>query len=251
MHRHLAIVFVVALFFLGCSSDSAGPAVAMPDGASPITDGATTDGADGGTCATGETRCSGRCVNVQVDLAHCGMCGRACTGGQGCMNGMCSSAPDCRVNTSCMGFTYCDSADGQCKSGCGSASQCPQPGSCEMGTHTCYCNYGYHLCGQSCILEDAMSCGTSCVACTNARLNASAACKSGGCSDACNAGFNDCAGSCTAESAQSCGSSCSSCPVPSHSSPSCVNGACAFPCGDGFHQRSSECRGTTSVSRRG
>jgi hypothetical protein len=35
--------------------------------------------------------CSGRCVNLQGDVANCGMCGRACTGADVCANGQCTT----------------------------------------------------------------------------------------------------------------------------------------------------------------
>jgi formylglycine-generating enzyme required for sulfatase activity len=40
-------------------------------------------------CAAGQTNCGGTCRDLQSDPADCGMCGRACTAGQMCSQGMC------------------------------------------------------------------------------------------------------------------------------------------------------------------
>ena len=41
------------------------------------------------TCASGETDCSGTCIDMQVDPSHCGGCGMACAAGEACIDGGC------------------------------------------------------------------------------------------------------------------------------------------------------------------
>src|SRR4051812_48910227 len=45
---------------------------------------------DAGTCAAGQTVCTGVCVDLSIDDANCGACGTACGDGTGCAAG---SAP--------------------------------------------------------------------------------------------------------------------------------------------------------------
>ncbi|MFO0628144.1 MAG: hypothetical protein U0325_21390 [Polyangiales bacterium] len=40
-------------------------------------------------CATGQTLCSGRCVNLQTDITNCGACGTTCNRLQRCLMGAC------------------------------------------------------------------------------------------------------------------------------------------------------------------
>jgi hypothetical protein len=40
-------------------------------------------------CTTGQTNCSGACVNLQTSAANCGACGRACASGLACVAGLC------------------------------------------------------------------------------------------------------------------------------------------------------------------
>ncbi|HCF56662.1 MAG TPA: hypothetical protein DFS52_01530 [Myxococcales bacterium] len=45
-------------------------------------------------CQPEKTRCSGACVDLQVDPSHCGSCDRACAEGQSCERGKCSGCQD-------------------------------------------------------------------------------------------------------------------------------------------------------------
>ncbi|HEY8943607.1 MAG TPA: hypothetical protein VIM73_05065, partial [Polyangiaceae bacterium] len=42
-------------------------------------------------CSTGQTCCSGFCVDLQRNPNHCGACGTACSASQGCCNGSCTT----------------------------------------------------------------------------------------------------------------------------------------------------------------
>jgi len=41
------------------------------------------------TCGDGKVRCSGECVDVQVDAFHCGGCGQVCAPPSSCDRGTC------------------------------------------------------------------------------------------------------------------------------------------------------------------
>ncbi|PSM30957.1 Stigma-specific protein, Stig1, partial [Haliangium sp. UPWRP_2] len=40
-------------------------------------------------CPTGQTNCSGTCVNLQDDKNNCGGCGMVCNGTKNCSGGVC------------------------------------------------------------------------------------------------------------------------------------------------------------------
>ncbi|MFN8590601.1 MAG: pentapeptide repeat-containing protein [Thermomicrobiales bacterium] len=67
------------------------------------------------TCASGETCCSGKCVDIKNDVKNCGACGEECPlkGADICVNGVCQ---------------------------CGSGAVCPFPEVCERGD--CLCGFG-------------------------------------------------------------------------------------------------------------
>lgn len=46
-------------------------------------------------CPTGETRCSGTCLNTNTDVNNCGMCGRICATGATCSGGLCMGGTGC------------------------------------------------------------------------------------------------------------------------------------------------------------
>src|SRR6266436_5252096 len=46
----------------------------------------------GGGCREGLSECSLKCVDLRVDQANCGVCGRSCAVGQMCSAGTCSGA---------------------------------------------------------------------------------------------------------------------------------------------------------------
>jgi hypothetical protein len=58
-----------------------------------------------GACVAPNTVCSGACVSLNTDEAHCGACGKACVGGgTQCTGGVCQ----CTAT----GMAYCDDAQG-------------------------------------------------------------------------------------------------------------------------------------------
>ena len=79
------------------------------------------------TCPTGQTACSGVCKNLRTDPANCGACGTACSAGQNCVAGACTTVAthlSC-VNSSCVSVTGAgNNTDGCTEVGgsCGSSS---------------------------------------------------------------------------------------------------------------------------------
>ena len=128
-----------------------------------------TGGDDTGTsilCDTGLDVCSGQCVDLNTNPDYCGNCNTSCTSDQQCVNGTCSSQPiDCREEA-CVGFTYCNLSTGECKDGCASASQCGDNEVCDVSTHACKCDTGYHDCSGTCVPDDSIdTCGDRCSTC--------------------------------------------------------------------------------------
>jgi len=61
-------------------------------------DASLADAGDAATgCPTGQTSCSGTCVDTQTTATACGGCGRVCATGEACCGGACSSDPGCAL----------------------------------------------------------------------------------------------------------------------------------------------------------
>lgn len=72
---------------------------------------------------------------------------------------------DCRT-APCQGLTYCDLLSGACLPGCTRDDQCGAQGRCDLATHLCGCAEGWHLCGSTCVSNDAVeTCGDRCSPC--------------------------------------------------------------------------------------
>lgn len=76
--------------------------------------------------------CKRHCVDLQTNLKHCGRCRTACTAGQTCIGGICTSSP-CTEASSCGNPV-----------GCGSGASCfclagvaGLPGCYDAGDETC------------------------------------------------------------------------------------------------------------------
>jgi hypothetical protein len=134
-------------------------------------------GACGTVCATSETCCAGKCVNLQEDENNCGACGstNVCTSGSTCCGGMCVNTM--QNDTSCgacgiacaMGKTCCG---GQCvdmkndPKHCGTcATECSmgaQPGCCDGACVDFLSQQNCGRCGQSCgVLDGGIVCTCS------------------------------------------------------------------------------------------
>ena len=142
--------------------------------------GTTTSTTDGGDCAPGLVACGSDCVDTATDPGHCGGCSDACGADQLCATGECVDAPaDCSVaGAMCPAGHFCDVATRACLVGCAFDDDCPQPGTCDLSTHTCSCDPGTNFCGMGCVAEGPSACGSSCETCSAAPANAAPACVS-------------------------------------------------------------------------
>jgi hypothetical protein len=160
-------------------------------------------------CQGGRKCCAGSCVDLDSDVAHCGVCGNACDSGTNstpeCTKGQCSI-------TCSKGFADCDLLAfngceinilgnplhcGDCKTACLFANAAP---SCEQGKcGIASCTMGFADCDKKVENGCEVNLGTdsaNCSACGNAckpPANSVAICQAGKCSaGACAKGFGDC-----------------------------------------------------------
>jgi len=189
--------------------------------------GSMTGGTGGSSmCPTGQTLCSGMCVNPQSDPMNCGNCGVACGAGLQCVNSACSCAALGATYQNCNGACIDTSMDeancGACGTVCGAGQQCT--------AGVCACTAPLVACGTppTCVdpSSNAMFCsatpGTCGTACTTPF------CSAGMCSATC--AFTDCSGSCIntmGTDPQNCGACGMACAVGQQ----CSAGVCG--CGAG------------------
>jgi hypothetical protein len=210
-------------------------------------------------CPTGQSCCSGACVDTQTNLAACGACGRACA-----IN---NASPACRAGACAIercnqGFGDCNSmASDGCETNlqndithCGACGMACRPldnatvvcraGACVPGL----CAGGFGDCdgmaANGCETElraSPMHCGMCGMRCT-APANATSTCTAGACGFTCLAGFADCDGNAangcevnTNTSAAHCGRCRNACTAGANSTAACVTGACTIgSCATGF-----------------
>ncbi len=202
-------------------------------------------------CQVGHDCCSGECVDLQLDAAHCGACDTPCDppGGTGqCAAGVCQllscdpTAADCDADPAngCESDPAVDAANcGGCGLPCAPMANA-QPGCsggvCALGP----CLAGYADCDMTAatgceinILTSVGNCGGCGAACNLA--NAVEACQSGVCAvQSCEPGFANCdatsSNGCevsTQTDTQNCGACDASCSLP-NASPVCQAGSCAI-----------------------
>lgn len=173
-------------------------------------------------CSSGQTDCSGACVDVASDARHCGACGNACGADQACSNGMC--VLDCvSGQTNCSGACIDTNKDYANCGACGNA--CAAGEVCSNGACALSCQDGLTDCGGSCTdtKKDRDSCGMCGSACQDGQV-----CSNGACALSCQAGLTDCNGSCTdttkdRDNCGVCGTACALGEV-------CSNGTCTLSC---------------------
>jgi len=219
--------------------------------AGPHAAAACTAGACALTCAPGFGDCDGDASNgcerdLSGDVAHCGACGNACTGGRTCQSGACSAA------VCVTGWGNCNTAEAdgcevdlaQDPAHCGACGyMCAAPhaapacvgGACRVAA----CDGGYADCDGSAVngcevavADDPAHCGACGHAC--ALANAAGVCALGACAvGACAAGFADANGlaadGCEVDlraDVRHCGALGNAC-VAAHGAPACVSGLCA------------------------
>ncbi|RMG95783.1 MAG: hypothetical protein D6705_12825 [Deltaproteobacteria bacterium] len=117
--------------------------------------GGASAGTAGGGCPEGRIDCDGVCIDPSADPLHCGACGRACGGGEVCVQGACE-----------------DPCDGACDE---------VLEVCEAGT--CTCREGFVRCGGECVdpRTDGEHCGGCNVSCDGDRVCNDGSCVAGGC----------------------------------------------------------------------
>jgi hypothetical protein len=119
----------------------------------PALDGAICGSAVGQTCQDGKCQCprhqevcNGECRNLQTDEAHCGECGKTCTGGKTCQGGNCTCGSQQECNGVC-GYRYC-SESGGCildnESQCCFHDECPPGDICCAAEGRPICHPGFN-----------------------------------------------------------------------------------------------------------
>lgn len=87
-------------------------------------------------CASGETDCSGQCVDLNSDPNNCGACDNQCATGETCHIGECQTS--CESDTDCTSGQYCDQdedADGirECVTKKSNGQTCSATNECQSG----------------------------------------------------------------------------------------------------------------------
>lgn len=109
------------------------------------------NGGPGGTpgaCTTGQTECSGSCVNTQDNTSHCGGCGNACAVGQSCNTGVCGCGGGL---ASCGGACVNTQTDSNNCGGCGVVCSGGRTCVAGGGGGSCQCPSGTSFCGGACV----------------------------------------------------------------------------------------------------
>src|SRR5438874_4590712 len=125
-------------------------------------------------CTGGTVACGGACVDVHLDPANCGACGRTCDSAEVCSVATC--AADCLAGTTSCGGRCTDQATdpnncGACGHGCGGGEVC------SAGACTASCD-PLTECDGRCVdvQTDEHACGACGVACPQGQF-----CVAGGC----------------------------------------------------------------------
>lgn len=186
-------------------------------------------------CPAGKTDCHGECVDTTSDPDHCGGCDQACDPGEVCENSSCEAGPDCRTEA-CPGGYYCNINTGECLPGCASDSHCGENAHCDIATHECTCNTGYHDCSGTCRPDDSIdSCGDRCVPCPSDPHGDVSCQDAQRCWTDCHMGYHFCTDHCVPDtSVDSCGDRCDPCPADPHGQAACEAGACFIHCDAGY-----------------
>jgi hypothetical protein len=212
------------------------------------------------TCAAGFADCDNDPANgCEADLsepAHCGACGRVCSGAMGlCVR----DGEGARCAASCSGETP-TLCGGACVNTQTNPAHCGACGTaCVAGTHAegvctdgrcavrCTESTRYADCdgtaSNGCEAElpaDPRNCGACGTVCPAGR-NGQGACMAGACAVVCNTGYGDCDGErengCEtdlATTANACGMCGRACSAPANATPRCAGGVCGFTCNPGF-----------------
>lgn len=204
--------------------------MASTDNGAPTDNGTVTPTDNGApACAAPRTTCAGTCVDTQSDQAHCGACGRACSGGQICNNGSCQATSTCTApRMVCDGACVNTRTDVENCGACGRA--CADGQFCNAGTcmaTTTACTAPRVACDGTCVdtRTDGANCGSCGRACPSGQFCSDGACRS----------TSECA-----TPRMTCGASCIDITSDVFNC-----GACNRRCGDGQACSGSRCVGGT------
>jgi len=184
-------------------------------------------------CVTGSSFCpvSGfggtpSCVFLNVDIANCGMCSRACTGGSTCCNGNCVDVLSTGSVNNC----------GKCGTVCTGANPTCCNGFCkDLSDDTQNCGACLFACGQGQLCCESVCTGPdnndNCGFCGNA-CPVNTVCQNSTCVPGCPSGFLSCGGSCidpltSNTNCNGCGNVCS--PGTYCQMGTCTNTSCSVP----------------------
>jgi putative pyrroloquinoline-quinone-binding quinoprotein len=106
--------------------------------------GAGCSGGTGSNCPTGQTLCSGVCVDTSSNADHCGVCSNACLSGQYCQNSKCESCTNectfgdqrCAPGTTDQ-FQTCGDPDNDTCLEWEAPQACPTGQICDFNDHQC------------------------------------------------------------------------------------------------------------------
>ena len=195
------------------------------------------------SCATGQTSCSGDCVNTLSDHDNCGSCGNACSAGQVCQNSQCTStggSVQCSTGqTPCSGscvdtrtaFYNCGACGHSCSSGqiCTSGS-CTEVSASAVGSNTAFCLVGQTTCSGTCVdtKSDKNNCGSCGKKCSSGQVCTSGSCTAvsvgGSNTGFCLVGQTTCSGACVDTRTDT--ANCGACAKKCQSGESCSQGKC-------------------------
>jgi hypothetical protein len=213
-----------------------------------LTGGGSTSGGSAQVCPEGQTRCDGVCVDLNIDLDHCGECTSSCSNDLAnsvcrsgrCVLANCADFQDFCPNAGCVDLATDPDHCGECGIACPSGS-C-RYGACDISEDGA-CPTGQTACEEACVdlQTDVFHCGTCGTVCALDKT-----CEGGACVDVqCPTGTTLCPGGVCVDLMKSpinCGTCATSCAANQF----CQSGTCvaAPTCGPytTFCQAIGECR---------
>ncbi len=184
MRSFLGIALSALVVVAGCANEGTPP----PADSGTTDTSITRDTGPTGTCSPGRMNCSGSCVLLDSNPAHCGTCGNACAADQTCSSGRCETAMTCPAGqddcgSGCIELTGDDHC-GRCGNACDVGESC-MDGACQPES----CPAGQERCGAAC--TDTSTDSGNCGACGNA-CETDEMCTGGSCVSACPSGESAC-----------------------------------------------------------
>ncbi len=242
----------VLLALVACSGSAV---VDAPDATTTTDAAAPSDAPDApDACAAGAALCSGRCVNLASEPAHCGACGNACAAGAPCADGRCQmpcAAGERACGSTCVNVQNDNAHCGACGNACAAGQMCAM-GRCELACAapltTCSADgdAGAGDAGVGRYCADTRSDERNCGAC-GAQCPAGNTCLDGVCAVTCVTSQTLCGATCRdlQTDVQHCGTCSNAC----FAGQVCSTGACQASCGAGLSECAGGCVSTASDPR--